>query len=74
MQPPGSLSQIQLAAHKVNGIYDVIIVAALREEECPVIGIVQRLHGVQDRLRIDFSDAPGYGLGLWQSNGRGQGL
>ena len=64
IQPPGGLRQIQLAAHQVDGVYDIVVAAALGEKQVPVGGVISGLHRMQNSLWIDFPYAGGHSFCL----------
>mgnify|MGYP006908156038 CR=1 FL=1 len=73
-QPPGGLRQVQLAAHQIDGVHNVVVPAALREKPCPAFCAVKGLHGVQYRVGVDVGNAPGHRLRLGHPHGGGQGF
>ena len=52
VQLQGGLRQIQLAGHQIDGVHDVVVPAALREEAVPMSGVIETV----DRMELCSPD------------------
>ena len=74
VQLQGSLCQIQLAGHQIDGVHDVIVPAALREEAVPMSGVIETVDRMELCIRIDVPQTGGHRLRLGLTQGGVEGL
>ena len=64
--------KIQLTADQIDGIHDIVITTALREENVPMGSIIQTVNGMENSVRIDIVDSIGNCLGFRHTDGGSQ--
>ena len=74
VQLQGSLCQIQLAGHQIDGVHNVIVPATLREEAVPMSGVIETVDRMELCIRIDVPQTGGHRLRLGLTQGGVEGL